>query len=119
MNFKKITFAIAIIGLSTMACANKGETIYKNHCAACHMTGVANAPKVHDVKAWQQRLDQIKADLQKADPALKGKALEAAMYKQLYATIRKGKGAMPATGMCPKCSDDDYKAAIDYMKSKK
>ena len=29
-----------------------GEAVYNSGCMACHMTGVAGAPKVGDVEAW-------------------------------------------------------------------
>jgi cytochrome c5 len=35
-----------------------GEAVYKLSCAACHMTGAANSPKVGDTGAWGPRLKQ-------------------------------------------------------------
>ena len=32
--------------------ARSGEDIVKSTCAACHQTGVANAPKIGDRNAW-------------------------------------------------------------------
>ncbi len=36
--------------------AKSGEEIVKEVCAACHQTGVANAPKIGDKAAWAPRL---------------------------------------------------------------
>ena len=34
-----------------------GEAVYNSGCMACHMTGVAGAPKVGDVEAWAPRIE--------------------------------------------------------------
>lgn len=70
---------------------------YQTSCFACHSTGAAGAPKSHDVEAWKPRMA-------KGMPAL----LE---------SVHKGLNAMPATGLCANCSDDDYKALILFMSS--
>ena len=36
--------------------AKSGEDIVKEVCAACHLAGVANAPKIGDQAAWAPRL---------------------------------------------------------------
>lgn len=71
------------------------ETKYSQTCAVCHNSGVAGAPKKGDTKAWAQRL-------------AKGEAA-------LLVSVKKGLGAMPATGMCGDCSDDQFKALIHFM----
>jgi cytochrome c5 len=58
------------------AVARTGEEVYKAVCAACHVSGAANAPKTGDQAAWAPRL---KAGLE-----------------ALVAAASKGKGAMPA-----------------------
>ncbi|WP_269455106.1 c-type cytochrome [Microbulbifer elongatus] len=72
---------------------------YQKSCHICHDTGVANAPKVHDVEAWKPRMD---------------KGMDA-----LLNSVKNGLNAMPPGGMCPDCSDEDYKALINYMASPK
>nr|WP_305121279.1 c-type cytochrome [Microbulbifer elongatus] len=72
---------------------------YQKSCHICHDTGVANAPKVHDVEAWKPRMD---------------KGMNA-----LLNSVKNGLNAMPPGGMCPDCSDGDYKALINYMASPK
>jgi len=74
-----------------------GQKIYKQSCQACHANGVANAPKPGDKAAWAPRI--------------------ATGIDAMLATAKKGKGAMPPKGTCMGCSDDDLKAAIEYMVS--
>ena len=61
----------------------------------CHAAGVANAPKLGDKAAWEPR---IKTGMD-----------------TLYASVLKGKGAMPPKGTAMASSDADIKAAVDYM----
>jgi cytochrome c5 len=74
--------------------AKSGEEIVKETCAACHVAGVANAPKLGDKAAWAPRL---KAGL-----------------NGLLASVVKGKGAMP-----PKAgtslSDEELTRAVVFM----
>ncbi|MBU2713534.1 c-type cytochrome [Zooshikella harenae] len=75
-----------------------GEDVYNSACTACHSIGVANAPKKGDTAAWQARLDSVSGDV-----------------SALLSSITNGKGAMPAGGNCSDCSEDEYKAAIEFM----
>ena len=68
---------------------------YNKSCAMCHDTGVAGAPKTGDAAQWAPRLE---------------KGMDA-----LVASVDKGMNAMPPKGMCFDCSDDDFKALIEYM----
>jgi cytochrome c5 len=77
--------------------ARSGEAVYNAACLACHASGVAGAPKLGDAAAW-------------ADRIAKGR-------NALYDSGVKG---LPGTGMiakggCASCSDDEVKAAVDYM----
>ena len=72
-----------------------GDAVYNASCSACHGTGAAGAPKVGDKGAWGPRMAQGKATL----------------YQHALNGIR----AMPPKGMCMTCSDDEIKAAVDYM----
>lgn len=74
-----------------------GEAIYSKSCVACHGAGVAGAPKFGDKAAWEPRIAQG--------------------IDTLLSTAINGKGAMPPRGTCMDCSDDDLKAAIEYMTS--
>ena len=75
-----------------------GEEVFNGTCTSCHTSGVAGAPKVGDVAAWDKRL-------------AKGLA-------ETLAVAKKGLNAMPANGLCMDCSDDELTAAIKYMSGK-
>jgi cytochrome c5 len=78
-----------------------GEKIYQTACIACHGAGVAGAPKVGDASAWTARV--------------------AAGNETLYANAINGFqgsfGMMPGKGGNPTLSDEEVKAAVDYMVS--
>ncbi len=68
-----------------------GEAVYKAVCASCHNSGAAGAPKYADSSAWGGRI-------------AKG-------YDVLYASVMKGKGAMPARGGASPADVSDYEIA--------
>ena len=72
-----------------------GEAIYKQYCFACHLAGVAEAPKTGDTETWAPRA--------------------AAGFDALYKTVLSGKGAMPARAGFPHLSDEELKAGIRYF----
>ena len=77
--------------------ARSGEEVYNSACLACHLTGAAGAPKLGEAAAW-------------ADRIAKG-------IDTLYDSGIKG---LPGTGMiakggCMNCSDEEVRAAVDYM----
>jgi cytochrome c5 len=76
------------------AAAAAVPALYTQNCAACHATGVANAPKLGDKAGWAPRLGQ----------GVDG----------LTASAIKGKGAMPPKGGA-NASDADIKAVVAYM----
>jgi len=69
---------------------------YASSCGACHMVGVAGAPKTGDAGAWAARL--------------KVKGMDG-----LILSVRNGLNAMPPGGLCNSCSDEDHVALISYM----
>jgi cytochrome c5 len=75
--------------------ARTGEEIVKLACGACHIPGVANAPKIGDQTAW-------------------GK-----LSKDGLPTLMKvaagGKGAMPPRGGVADLTDEELARAIVYM----
>ena len=96
---KKLATAItlgALLGVSGSVLAD-GQKTYQTYCQACHNAGIANAPKLGDKAAWEPRI--------------------AAGMDAMLATAVSGKNAMPPKGTCMSCSDDDLKAAIEYMVS--
>ena len=75
---------------------NSVEENYSKSCATCHVVGVAGAPKLGDINAWEPRL---------------AKGVDV-----LYKSVINGlPPAMPAKGMCFSCSDDELRDLVDYM----
>jgi cytochrome c5 len=72
-----------------------GEAIYNQACMACHMTGAAGAPIKGDADAWGPRVEQG--------------------METLYDHSINGFNAMPAKGGNMSLSDDEVKAAVDFM----
>lgn len=79
----------------TQTAAADGQGIYKASCQACHAAGVAGAPKLGDKDAWAPRI---------------AKGSDA-----MYTSVIKGLNAMPPKGACMSCSEDELRAAVDYM----
>ncbi len=92
---KKALVLTAALVAATTANAFDAEAKYKVACAACHASGVANAPKAFDPAAWKPRLETG--------------------MSTLVASVKNGKGAMPPKGLCNDCTDAQYEAIIDYM----
>lgn len=79
---KALAARIQKVGTIEIRDANRvlklGEEVFKVQCAACHVAGVAGAPKVGDAAAWAPRI--------------------ATGYEALLNSALKGKGAMGAQG---------------------
>lgn len=73
-----------------------GADIYNVSCTACHSVGVLGAPKTQVAADWNPRLEE------------KG-------FDTVWQNAINGIGGMPPRGTCGDCSDDDIKAAIEYM----
>lgn len=90
--------APAAAGTSTAAAGPRsGDQVYNASCLACHSVGVAGAPKLGDNAAWAGRAS---------------KGIDA-----LLSTAISGINAMPPKGTCADCSDEELKAAIEYILS--
>src|SRR6267378_5782101 len=74
-----------------------GKKVYDTTCMVCHAAGVAGAPKLGDKAAWAPHLMHGTDGL-----------LQSAL---------KGKGAMPPKGGNPSLSDDEVRAALEFMVS--
>lgn len=94
---KKSFFLLAICGFTLPALATDQAIInrYNQSCIACHASGAANAPRTGDAAAWAKRLE-------------KG-------MDTLLANTKTGINGMPPKGLCFDCSDDEYRALIEYM----
>ncbi len=73
-----------------------GEAIYNQSCTACHSTGAGGAPRLGDHAQWVT-------------------ILQARDLATVYDHAINGYRGMPAKGLCMDCSDDEVKAAVDYM----
>lgn len=94
---KKSILALGIVAMFTAAGAVYAEAPakYNQSCIACHSSGAAGAPKTHDVAAWKPRME---------------KGMDA-----LVKSAHEGLNAMPPTGMCADCTDEEYRAMIKFM----
>ena len=79
--------------------ARSGEEVFEANCANCHTGGFggffSGAPKVGDEDDWE---------------ALIPKGVDG-----LTATTIAGIGDMAARGACTVCSDEEIRAAVEYM----
>jgi cytochrome c5 len=87
--------AAAPAPVATVAAVDAGKAMYEKACMACHVAGVAGAPKFGDKAAWAPRI-KLGVDA-------------------LTASVIQGKGAMPARGAAAGASDADIKAAVQYL----
>lgn len=72
-----------------------GKKIYESHCAVCHGTGAAGAPKIGDDAAWAPRVKQG--------------------MDVIFQHAINGLNSMPPKGTCMTCSDEEIKAAAQYL----
>ena len=93
--------AVAATTASTDAgsAAPDGKAIYNRTCALCHATGTAGAPKPGDKADWDPRLAQ---------------GMDV-IYKHALEGFTGTKGVMPPRGGAANLSDDESKAAADFM----
>ncbi|MBK6289367.1 MAG: cytochrome c5 family protein [Gammaproteobacteria bacterium] len=77
----------------------QGKKVYGTVCAMCHAAGVAGAPKPGDKADWGPRIAQGKDTL----------------YLHAMEGFTGAKGMMPARGGSTTLSDDEIKAAVDFM----
>ena len=92
-----ILVAVSLLPATPGATANDGRMVYAQTCAHCHANGVAGAPKTGDKAAWAPRIAIGRA--------------------AMITTVLKGTGAMPPKGGYASLSDEEAKAATDYMLS--
>ena len=86
---------------ATQVSADAGEKLFGSVCTTCHTAGLMGAPKLGDKAAWAPRIAQGKDTL----------------YKHAIGGYQGKSGVMPAKGGS-QASDDEVKAAVDYMVSK-
>ena len=91
----KKLFVAAVLTSAALSVWAEAPAKYQTSCFACHSTGAAGAPKTGDAAAWAPRLE---------------KGMDA-----LLASVKNGLNGMPPRGICMDCSDDEYKALIEFM----
>ncbi|MDL1863086.1 cytochrome c5 family protein, partial [Betaproteobacteria bacterium PRO7] len=95
-SIRLLVLAGALLAAAQTSGAAEPQAVYASTCAACHATGVANAPKPGDAAEWQRRLQR---------------GGQAALIE---AAIR-GRGAMPPKGGNAALSDADVRATVLFM----
>ena len=76
-----------------------GQKVYQASCIACHGAGIAGAPMVGNAAAWTSRIE-AGAD---------------SLYTNAINGFQGSSGVMPGKGGNAALSDDEVKAAVDYM----
>ena len=94
------TCAVSNTSTTPSSGTRDGKTIYETFCAACHNTGVGNAPVLGSSSDWQPRLNKS------------GKSGLLTNLKQGVPPL------MPAKGACADCSEDELKSVLDYILDK-
>lgn len=98
-HFHMLAILLGLHHLTAVAQSDKtpksGAEVYEHYCAACHATGVLDAPKLGDRKAWRPLIAEGQRMLERT--AIRG--------------IRK----MPPKGGHPELSDLEVKRAVAYM----
>jgi cytochrome c5 len=79
-----------------------GEETYALKCVTCHATGISGAPILGDKAAWEARIARGMATL----------------YSHTINGFEGASGVMPAKGGFPELTDEQVKAAVDYMVEK-
>ena len=87
------------LALSATVAQADGKAIYEQACSACHAAGVAGAPKFGDAAAWKDRVAQG----------------QDVLYTHAIQGYTGSAGVMPPKGGFANLSDDEVKAAVDYM----
>jgi cytochrome c5 len=82
-------------GIAVASQKPSGREIYLQNCAACHVNGVAQAPRVSVRVEWEPRL--------------------ATGRQSLLESVLRGKGGMPPKGGNASISDAQAMEALDYI----
>lgn len=75
--------------------SRSGADIVNQYCLTCHGRGLYNAPRMGDAEAWQVKLAEGR--------------------EHLWQVVLQGEKAMPPRGNCQDCTDDELRAAMDYL----
>ena len=86
---------LVVVDASAPKVSKSGEEVYKGICAACHASGVLNAPKLGDKGAWASRIAQG--------------------YETLVKHAISGINQMPPKGGATDLSDFEVASTVAYM----
>jgi len=89
-----LVMAAALLAMNVQA-ARDTETLYNQSCIACHASGAAGAPKTGDAAAWAPRME---------------KGIDVVVKNAIN-----GINAMPPKGMCMDCTEEEFKALVEFM----
>ena len=78
-----------------LASINTGQRIYETSCASCHDSGLLGAPMTGDQQAWAGHTEHG--------------------MEHMVGNAISGIGKMPAKGGNMKLSDQEVRAAVEYM----
>lgn len=79
-----------------------GKSVYDGLCFGCHSTGIPGVPQLGDKAAWEARI---------------AKGMEALYTNSINGFTGESGMMMPPRGGNPALSDDEVKAAVDYIVS--
>jgi cytochrome c5 len=98
---EEATEEVAAADAGGEASGDVGETVYKGLCVNCHGIAALAAmiPQTGDAAAWEARI---------------AKGIDT-LYDHAINGFTGDLGMMPARGSNPALSDDEVKAAVDYM----
>jgi cytochrome c5 len=74
----------------------RGQRVYRQSCTICHQNGEMSAPLIGSAPSWFARLKENG-------------------LTTLYDHVINGYNSMPVKGACVTCSDNDIRAAVDYL----
>ena len=94
--------AVINTSISTGTVTRDGAQVFDQSCAACHVSGIAGAPKLSDQLQWKTRL-------------AKGTQV---LYANALNGVSSSIGVMPAKGGNASLSDAEVKSAVDYILAK-
>ena len=93
----------AVLGAAVLATgsvyAADGKAVFDQACTVCHLQGVAGAPKFGDADAWAPHI---------------AKGMDT-LYKHAIEGFTGKAGTMPPKGGFTNLTDEQVKAAVDYM----
>ena len=86
---------LILCSLSASVHPADGGEVYNTYCAVCHKSGLNAAPKLGSKPMWAKRIQAGK--------------------ETMYSNSINGLRGMPGRGGIATLSDEDVKAAVDYM----